>query len=336
MKAVGVKAYLPITEADALLDVHLPIPQPSEHDLLVKVEAVSVNPADTKVRSPKAKIEENVRILGWDAAGTVIAIGDKVSSYQVGDQVYYAGDITRPGSNSEFQLVDERIVGSMPGSLTFAQAAALPLTGLTASEGLFDRLKLPDSALGKTLLIIGGAGGVGSIAIQLARQIPGLTIIATASRLESADWCRKLGADDVVNHNDDLVAQVRERNIQYVDYIFCLNTSARYWQAMCELIIPQGSICSIVEPEAAIDLGLLKSKSANFVWESMFTRTLFKTHDMDKQGKLLNKITDLVDAGKIKTSLNKTLSPINAKNLRIAHYDIETGKTIGKIVLEGW
>ena len=337
MKAVGVKAYLPITDENSLLDFQLPVPQPGEHDLLVKVEAVSVNPVDTKVRSPKAKIEENGRVLGWDAAGTVVAVGDKVSIYKIGDKVFYAGDITRPGSNSEFQLVDERIVGRKPDRLSFAEAAALPLTGITASEALFDRLKLSvDTAAGKTLLIIGGAGGVGSIAIQLARQIPGLKIMATASRPESADWCRKLGAGEVVNHNNDLVAQVRERNIQYIDYIFCLNTTARHWKAMSELIIPQGTICSIVEPEAEIDLGLLKSKSASFVWESMFTRTLFKTHDMDRQGDFLNKIANLVDAGKIKTSLSKTLSPINAKNLRAAHSDIETGKTIGKIVLEAW
>lgn len=337
MKAVGLKAYLPIADEKSLIDINLPVPKAQGRDLLVQIEAISVNPVDTKVRSPKSKLEENYRVLGWDAVGTVVAVGDQAELFNVGDQVYYAGDITRPGSNSQFQLIDERIVGRKPKTLSNAEAAALPLTGITAAEGLFERLRInTETSKGKTLLIIGAAGGVGSLAIQLAKQIAGLKVIATASRPESADWCRSLGADLIANHQSDLVAEIRAQGIQYVDYIFCLNTTARHWPAMAELILPQGSICSIVEPEAPIDLNLLKSKSANFVWEFMFTRSMYKTADMIEQHNILNYIADLIDAKKIKTSLNKILSPITAKNLRSAHAEIETGKTIGKIVLTDW
>ncbi len=337
MKAVGLKAYLPISDENSLIDISLPVPTPKERDLLVRVEAVSVNPVDAKVRSPKSKIEEHYRVLGWDAVGTVVALGNKVESFKVGDEVYYAGDITRAGSNSEFQLIDERIVGHKPKSLSNPEAAALPLTAITASEGLFEQLGISEqNSAGKTLLIIGGAGGVGSIAIQLAKQIKGLTIIATASRTESAEWCRALGADAVINHQQDLVQEFRTLGKRFADYIFCLNTTAKHWQAMCELIAPQSIICSIVEPEALVDLNLLKSKSAHFVWEFMFTRSMYQTADMIEQQKILNEIANLIDAGKIKTSLNNTLSPINAENLRTAHAAIEKGNTIGKIVLSGW
>jgi NADPH:quinone reductase len=337
MKAVGLKAYLPISDEQSLLDISLPSPQPKGRDLLVQVHALSVNPVDTKVRSPKAKVEDNYRVLGWDAAGTVVAVGDQAELFKVGDQVYYAGDITRPGSNSEYQLVDERIVGKKPESLGFAEAAALPLTAITAAEGLFERLQINEAnAAGKSLLIIGGAGGVGSIAIQLAKQLPGLRVIASASRTESADWCKGLGADDLVNHNKDLVTEVRALGLDYVDFIFCLNTTARHWEAMCELIKPQGIICSIVEPEAPLDLNLLKTKSAGFVWEFMFTRSRYQTADMIEQHRILNHLAQLIDQGKINTSLTKTLRPINAENLRKAHADLEAGKTIGKIVLSDW
>lgn len=337
MKAVGLKEYLPISDTKALMDLSLPIPTPDEHDLLVRIEAVSVNPVDTKVRRAKRAPEAHYRVLGWDAVGTVVATGSKVELFKAGDEVFYAGDITRPGSNSEFQLVDERIVGRKPKRLSKAEAAALPLTSITAFEGLFERLGISqEKSAGKTLLIIGGAGGVGSIAIQLAKQINDLRIIATASRPESRDWCLSLGADVVIDHQQDLVHVFRAQGIQYADYIFCLNSTAKYWAAMSELIAPQSTICSIVEPEAAIDISLLKSKSAHFVWESMFTRSTFKTPDMLEQHKLLNRVADWIDAGKIKTSLSKTLGPINAENLRLAHAEIETGKTIGKIVLTDW
>lgn len=337
MKAVGLKSYLPISDNQSLLDIELPIPVPGNRDLLVKVEAISVNPVDTKVRSPKPKIEENYRVLGWDAVGTVVAIGSEVELFKVGDEVYYAGDITRSGSNAEYQLIDERIVGSKPKTLTNAEAAALPLTSLTASEGLFDRLGInSEKATNKTLLIIGGAGGVGSIAIQLAKQVKGLRVIATASRPESSEWCLSLGADAVINHHEDMVSEFRALGTQYADYIFCLNSTAKYWGAMSELIAPQSTICSIVEPEAAIDLNLLKSKSAHFVWEFMFTRSMFKTDDMIEQHKILNHIAHLIDSNTLKTNLKRTISPINAQNLRLAHAEIESGKTIGKIVLTDW
>lgn len=337
MKAVGLKAYLPISDQNSLLDITLPVYQPKGRDLLVQVQAVSVNPVDTKVRCPKAKVEEDYRVLGWDAAGVVVATGDQVELFKVGDKVYYAGDITRPGSNGEYQLIDERIVGHKPESLSFAEAAALPLTAITAAEGMFERLQIgKGNAAGKTLLIIGGAGGVGSIAIQLAKQLPGLRVITSASRTQSADWCKSLGADNIVNHQQDLVGEVHALGVEFVDFIFCLNTTARHWAAMCELIKPQGTICSIVEPEAPLDMNLLKSKSAGFVWEFMFTRSRYQTADMLEQHHILNRLTSLVDQGKIKTSLAKNLSPINASNLRAAHAEIETGKTIGKIVLSDW
>ncbi|RYY75732.1 MAG: zinc-binding alcohol dehydrogenase family protein [Gammaproteobacteria bacterium] len=337
MKAVGLKTYLPIADENSLLDITLPVPKPQGRDLLVKITAVSVNPVDTKVRSPKSKVEENYRVLGWDAVGKVVAVGDDVELFQIGDEVYYAGDITCPGSNSEFQVVDERIAGNKPKSLSDVEAAALPLTGITAAEGLFERLEISEEkSKGKVLLIIGAAGGVGSIAIQLAKQIAGLKVIATASRPESADWCRSLGADLVVNHQQDFTKEIRSQGMQFVDYIFCLNTTAAHWSAMADLIIPQGKICSIVEPEANIDLNLLKSKSASFTWEFMFTRSMYKTCDMIEQHKILNRIADLIDRQQIKTSLNKVLSPINAANLRLAHAEIEAGATIGKIVLSDW
>lgn len=337
MKAVGLKAYLPISHSDALLDISLPVPQPSGRDLLVQVHAVSVNPVDTKVRSPKPKLEDSYRVLGWDAAGTVVAVGDQAELFKVGDQVFYAGDITRPGSNSEYQLIDERIVGAKPETLGFDEAAALPLTAITAAEGMFERLNIhKGNSAGKSLLIIGGAGGVGSIAIQLAKQLPGLRVIASASRSQSSNWCRSLGADDIVNHQQDLVSEVRALGLDYVDYIFCLNTTARHWSAMCELIRPLGTICSIVEPEAPLDINLLKTKSASFAWEFMFTRSRYQTADMVEQHNILTRISRWVDEGKIKTSLAKKLTPINAANLRSAHTEIEAGKTIGKIVLSDW
>ncbi|WP_409988562.1 zinc-binding alcohol dehydrogenase family protein [Cellvibrio sp.] len=337
MKAVGLKEYLPINHAKALIDTTLPVPTPGERDLLVRVEAVSVNPVDTKVRRSNRPAESDFRVLGWDAAGTVVAVGSKVEFFKPGDEVFYAGDITRAGSNSEFQRVDERIVGKKPKSVSVAEAAALPLTSITAGEGLFDRLGIiPENSVGKTVLIIGGAGGVGSIAIQLAKQITGLRIIATASRRESQEWCLSLGADTVIDHHQNMVEAFRAQGAQYADYIFCLNSTAKHWASMCELIAPQGTICSIVEPEAPLDLSLLKSKSVGFVWESMFTRSMFKTDDMQKQGALLNRIAAWIDEGKIKTSLNKTLSPINAENLKNAHAQIETGTTIGKIVVKDW
>ncbi len=338
MKAVALKAYLPIQNPESLLDVNIDQPTPVGRELLIAVEAIAVNPVDTKVRAPKNKIEADYRVLGWDAVGKVVATGPDATLFKTGDKVYYAGSIARPGTNSEFHTVDERIVGRKPASLSNAEAAALPLTAITAWEGLFDRLHITQDNFSrpKTLLIIGGAGGVGSIAIQLAKALTNVKIIATASRSESIEWCKSLGADLVVDHSASLVEQLRAHNIQQVDYIFCLNNTDQHWQTMAEMIKPQGHICSIVELSGQVDLNLLKSKSVTFTWELMFTRSLFETDDMIEQHYLLNRVAELIDNGAIKTTLNQVLSPINAENLRLAHTQLESGRTIGKIVLEHW
>lgn len=338
MKAVALKAYLPIVNPESLLDVTLEQPIPTGHDIVVAVDAVSVNPVDTKVRKPKDKIEDSYRVLGWDAVGRVAAIGPDVTLFKVGDPVYYAGSIARPGSNSEFQLVDERIVGHKPKSLNNAQAAAIPLTAITAWEGLFNRLQISQdsNSKSKTLLIIGGAGGVGSIAIQLAKTLTTVKIIATASRPESVEWCKSLGADVVIDHHQSFTDQFKAHKIESVDYIFCLNNTDQHWMAMAEVIKPQGHICSIVELNGQVDLNVLKNKSVSFSWELMFTRSLFATDDIIEQHHLLNRVAQLIDEGKIITTVTEVLTPINAANLRKAHAQIETGKTIGKIVLENW
>ena len=338
MKAVALKAYLPISNPESLLDVEVEKPTPTGRDLLVAVSAVSVNPVDTKVRKPKNNIETNYRVLGWDAVGQVVATGPEVSLFNIGDEVYYAGSIIRAGSNSEFQLVDERIVGHKPRSISNAETAALPLTVITAWEGLFERLQISHekSEQQKTLLIIGGAGGVGSIAIQLAKNLSTVKIIATASRPESARWCKSLGADYVIDHNQPFISQLKDQGINYVDYIFCLNNTDQHWANMAEIIKPQGHICSIVELTGQVDLNVLKNKSVSFSWELMFTRSLYETDDMIEQHHLLNQVAQLIDEGKLVTTVTDVFSPINAENLRKAHAQIETGKTIGKIVLENW
>jgi len=304
-------------------DVELPKPSPSGRDLLVKVEAVSVNPVDTKQRKLDSAAP---RVLGWDAAGTVAAIGEKVSLFSVGDPVYYAGDVTRPGCNSEYQLVDERIVGRKPKSLDFAQAAAIPLTAITAWECFFDRLKVKE---GRTLLIIGGAGGVGSIGIQIAK-IAGLRVIATASRPESIAWAKAMGADEVVGR--DFRSQIK----QPVDYIANFSEVDEHWAAIGELIAPQGGIVLIVGNKQPLNVDAVRAKSAAVCFELMFTRSRFQTPDMIEQHKLLNQVADWLDSGKLKGTLKETLSPINAANLRKAHEKLESGTMIGKLVLRGW
>lgn len=338
MKAVGLYKYLPIENEQSLIDVEVDKPNPIDRDILVSVHAVSVNPVDTKVRAPKDQIEKSARVLGWDAAGEVVAIGDQVEHYQVGDRVYYAGDVTRPGSYSEYQLVDERIVGHMPKHSNFADAAALPLTSITAWESLFDRLNISKQGqdAGKTILIIGGAGGVGSIAIQLASKVASLKVIATASRKESQDWCNKLGADYVINHHNSLVEELAALGIENVDYIFCLNNTDQHWPAIAEIIAPQGAICSIVETKEPVDLNLLKSKSVIFSWEFMFTRSMYKTQDLIEQKNILNAVAELVDNESLVTTLSTVIKPINADNMRKAHAIIEQGSAIGKIVLTDW
>ncbi|MDW3680577.1 zinc-binding alcohol dehydrogenase family protein [Cupriavidus sp. CV2] len=338
MKAVGLTRYLPIDDPQSLVDVELATPAPEGRDLLVKVAAISVNPVDAKVRAPKDKVEPAVRVLGWDAAGTVAAVGPEVTLFKVGDPVFYAGSITRPGANSEFHLVDERIVGHKPALLDFAQAAALPLTAITAWEALFDRLGVSPQGehAGRSVLVIGGAGGVGSIGIQLAKTLAGLTVIATASRPESAAWCRELGADHTIDHRGDMLAQLRKLGFAEVDYILCFNDTDRHFAAMATAIAPQGKICSIVENSGPLAVGDLKSKSATFVWEFMFTRSMFGTPDMIEQYLLLNEVARLVDAGRLRTTLGENLGRIDAANLRRAHAMLESGQTIGKLVLEGF
>jgi zinc-binding alcohol dehydrogenase family protein len=337
MKAVALTRYLPISDPESLVDVQLPNPSPLHNDLVVRVEAVSVNPVDTKVRAPKKTVEKEPKVLGWDAAGIVEAVGKSVTRFKVGDEVYYAGDLFRPGCNAQFQAVDERIAGHKPNTLSFAEAAALPLTTITAWESLFDRVGIDfeNGGRGQTLLIIGGAGGVGSIAIQLAK-IAGLTVFATASRPETVKWVLGLGADEAVDHRKPLPAQLADLGHREVDYIANFANTDQYWSVMAELIKPQGHIVSIVENSNPVEIGLLKSKSASFHWTFMFTRPMFQTPDMEKQGLLLNKVGDLVDAGKIRTTHNETLRPINAANLRSAHAKLESGKAIGKITLAGW
>lgn len=336
MKAVGFTHYLPISDTNAFLDLDIETPTPTGRDILVAVRAVAVNPVDTKVRAPKDKIENPARIIGYDASGVVEAVGPQATLFKPGDEVYYAGDITRSGTNAEFHLVDERIVGPKPKSLNHAQAAALPLTTITAYEAFFDRLGIDrDGAdAGQSILIIGAGGGVGSIGIQLAKQA-GLTVIATASRSETSDWVRDLGADHVVNHRGDMVAQVRALNMQHVDHIAIFN-DMRHWDTAVELIRPQGGIVSIDDTDLPMPMGGMKTKAASLHWEFMFARAMHQTPDMIEQHRLLSHVAGQIDAGNIRTTLSDTLSPINAANMREAHRLVETGQAKGKIVVEGF
>ena len=338
MKAVGLYRYLPIDDPESFLDLELETPNASGRDLLVEVRAISVNPVDAKRRAPKDLVEKTPRVLGWDAAGVVKAVGPEVTLFKPGDAVYYAGSIVRPGCNSEFHLVDERIVGRKPANLDFAEAAALPLTTITAWEGMFDRMGISKSGAdaGKTLLVIGGAGGVGSIAIQLAKQLAKLTVIATASRPESAARVRELGADQVIDHSKDLAPQLETLGMKEVDYIFCLNSTERWLPTFAPVIKPQGKICTIVSALKPIDLTPLMSKSSTIAWEFMFTRSTFQTPDMIEQHNLLNEAAALIEAGTLKTTVTARLGTINAASLKRAHKLIEGGHTLGKIVLEGF
>jgi NADPH:quinone reductase len=336
MKAVALTRYLPITDPESFLDVDLPKPQPQGRDILVAVKAIAVNPVDTKVRSPKDKVEASPRVIGYDASGIVEAVGPEVTLFQPGDEVYYAGDITRPGTNQQFHLVDERIVGRKPKTLSFAEAAALPLTTITAYEAMFDRLRIDrDGAdAGQSILMIGGAGGVGSIAIQLAKRA-GLTVIATASRPETIAWVKELGADHSISHREDLVAQTRALGFAHVDHVAIFN-DMRHWAAAVELIRPQGGIVSIDDTDLPMPMAGMKTKAASLHWEFMFARAMHQTPDMVEQHLLLSFVADEVDAGRIRTTVSEVLSPINAANLRKAHAMIEAGSAKGKIVIEGF
>jgi zinc-binding alcohol dehydrogenase family protein len=320
-----------------LQDTDLPLPEPGGRDLLVKIEAISVNPVDHKVRAGTPH-EAAPRVLGWDAAGVVSAVGPEVSLFKVGDPVYYAGSVVRAGANSEFHLVDERIVGPKPASLSFEQAAALPLTSITAWEALFTRLGISRSGAdrGKTILIVGGAGGVGSVAIQLAKRLAALTVVATASRPASSDWCKRLGADQIVDHDGDIVAQLTALGHDGVDFILCLNAFDTHFAAMAEALAPQGKLCSILGNTAPLTLEPLFAKSATLVFELMFTRSTFATADLQEQHQLLADVASLVDQGVLRTTLGESFGRITASNIARAHAALEQRHTIGKIVLSGF
>jgi NADPH2:quinone reductase len=337
MRAVGYQRSLPIADDAALVDIELPTPKPSGRDLLVEVRAVSVNPVDTKVRRRAAAEEGGWKVLGWDAAGVVAAVGPEVSRFKPGDEVFYAGAIDRQGTNSEYHLVDERIVGRKPASLSWAEAAALPLTAITAWETLFDRLDLrrPVPGPGQALLIIGGAGGVGSMTIQLARQLTYVTVIASASRLETQAWVRSLGAHHVVDHRKPLAAEVESLGIGAPTFVFSTTNTDVHVAEIVKLIAPQGRFALIDDP-TALDVVPFKRKSVSIHWELMFTRSLFQTADIDAQGTLLDEVSGLVDAGTLRTTLADHFGPINAANLKRAHALIESGTARGKIVLEGF
>ncbi|AEU35204.1 zinc-binding alcohol dehydrogenase family protein [Granulicella mallensis] len=334
MKAIGYKTPLPIEDPQSLLDIELPEPHAKGRDLLIEVKAISVNPVDVKVRASGKPEGSEYKILGWDAAGIVKEAGPETSLFKPGDEVYYAGSIARPGTNAELHLVDERIVGKKPRTLNFAHAAALPLTTITAWELLFDRLEVtPDHPA--NLLIVGGAGGVGSILIQLARKLTGLTVIATASRPETQQWCLDLGAHHVIDHSKSLAEQLRALGAPEVEYIASLTATEMHYPALVEVLAPQGKIGIIDDPKA-LDAKPLKRKAASLHWEFMFARSLFGTPDMIAQHQLLDKVADLVDSGIIRTTIADTLGTINAANLKKAHTLLESGRARGKLVLEGF
>lgn len=333
MKAVGIQW----DKSKELIDLNLPKPEPAGRDLLVAVKAIAINPADLGASQRPPADPSVPMILGFDGAGVVEAVGPEVQLFKPGDGVYYAGDMNRSGSNAEFQLVDERIVGKKPQTLNFSQAAALPLTAITAYEGFFDQLKIDvkGSNAEETLLIIGGAGGVGSIGIQLAK-IAGLTVIATASRPETIEWVQELGADHVINHREPLRPQIEALGMQFVDHIAVFNSMDKHSDAVTDLIRPQGMIVSIVGPPQAEHLERFMFKSAGFVAELMFTRPMFQTPDMIEQHRLLCLIADWIDHGSVRTTINEVISPINAENLKKAHDLVAAGSSIGKVVLSGW
>ncbi len=336
MKAVAFTHARPVTESDALIDIELPVPVPRHHDLLVEVKAVSVNPVDTKIRRVGEPLGEP-RVLGFDAAGIVRAIGPEVQNFSVGDEVFYAGVPDRPGTNAEFHLVDDRIVGHKPKSLSFAAAAALPLTSLTAWEMLFDRFRIPrDQPQGGTLLIVGGAGGVGSMATQLAAQLTDMMVIATASRPETEEWCRTMGAHHVVNHQHDLGAQILQAGLAPPDHIFCVTHVKQHFRKLVELLAPEGAMGIIESNTGALDVSPLIHKSATLHTEYMFTRGMLHTPTMSAQHRTLEAIAHLVDNGTLRTTMTENYGPINAANLLRAHAAIESDRVIGKIVLEGF
>jgi len=340
MKAIAFTRPLPIEAEDSLVELDLPQPEFGPRDLLVNVRAISVNPVDTKVRGARhqGSSSENSgkpRVLGWDAAGLVVNKGAAVSGFAVGDEVFYAGELDRPGSNAEYQAVDERLVGRKPNSIGFAEAAALPLTSITAWELLFDRFGVREGESGVSLLLSGAAGGVGSILIQLARQLTGLTVVATASRPETVEWVTKLGAHHVIDHTKPLAEQVKGLEAPAVKYIASLTATARNFAQLVEVLAPEGKLGLIDDPET-LDVVPLKRKAASLHWEFMFARSMWQTPDMAEQGQLLNRVSGLVDRGQLRSTQTETFSPINVENLKRAHALVESGKAIGKVTLSGF
>jgi zinc-binding alcohol dehydrogenase family protein len=337
MKAIGYYRNLPISDPESLVDLDLPEPVPGERDLLVEVHAVSVNPVDVKVRAGMAPEAGQPKVIGWDASGVVRAVGKDVTLFKSGDRVWYAGSLLRAGTNSQLHVVDERIVGRMPQTLDFASAAALPLTTITAWELLFDRLNVPEGTAptDDTLLVIGAAGGVGSILVQLARKLTGLTVIGTASRPETAQWVKDLGAHHVIDHSKPLSEELRRIGFDGVNYIASLNQTDHHFEQIVASINPQGRLALIDDPEL-FDFRKLKMKSVSLHWEFMYTRSMFSTRDQIRQHELLNRVASLIDAGVLRTTLNETFGTINAANLRSVHELLETNRARGKMVLEGF
>ncbi len=340
MRAIGYQQSRSVQDPLCLLAIELPDPTPGPRDLLVRVEAIAVNPVDAKVRRRDTPASGTWKVLGWDAAGTVEAVGPAVQGFQVGDRVWYAGALDRPGCNAELQLVDERLVAWRPASLTAAEAAALPLTAITAWELLFDRLRLaqgPEAHRGETLLVVGAAGGVGSILVQLARRLTGLTLVGTASRPESQAWLRELGCDHVIDHHQGLAPQLHALGIAAVERVISLTHTDQHFPQLVEVLAPQGALALIDDPAPeALNVLALKRKSLSLHWELMFTRSLFHTADMAEQGALLARVAALVDAGQIRSTANQQLGAITADNLRRAHLLMESHTSVGKVVLAGW
>lgn len=336
MKAVGLYKYLPITDVNSLQDLEVEVPVIQKSDVLVEVKAIAVNPIDTKQRAPKANVETKPRILGWDGSGVVVATGEDAQLFKAGDEVFFTGDIRRNGSNAQYVALDQILVGTKPKTLTFEQAAALPLTAVTAHESLFDRLVLTEKDKGKTLLIINSAGGVGSIASQLAKNF-GLKVIGTASRPETVAFSQLFGADLVLNHTQDLLPQLEANGYANgVDLILVNYDPFPYWNTLTKAIKPQGRICLIVDSSGLVDITPLKDKSVTLAYEMMYTRIKYDTEDKFRHHEILQELSKLVDEGKLKHTLTKTLSPINAANLREAHRLIEEKHVIGKLVLTGF
>ncbi|KAM3964457.1 zinc-type alcohol dehydrogenase-like protein SERP1785 isoform 1-T1 [Aphomia sociella] len=336
MKAVGLYKYLPISDVNSLLDLELNLPEVRKSDVLVEVKAIAVNPIDTKQRAPKPNVETSPRILGWDGAGVVAAVGENTKLHKIGDEVFFAGNITRNGCNAQYVAVDEILVAAKPKNLTFEQAAAMPLTGVTAYESLYDRLFLSDKDKGKSILIINSAGGVGSIASQLAKNL-GLKVIGTASRSETVTFSRDNGADIVLNHTQNLLPQLKANGYgNGVDYILVNYDPYPYWDTLMKAIKPQGKICLIVDSSGLVNIAPLKDKSLTLVHEMMATRIKYQTEDMFRQQVILKTISQMLEKGELKSTLTKVMKPINAENLREAHKLLEEQHLIGKLVLTGF